>query len=70
MEPTGPNLLPATLQGGDSFGNSVSVSGDTAVIGAYLDDDGAKKFRLGLCLCPLGKCVAPATEVKANRRIS
>jgi len=32
-------LLPSDAAAGDYFGGSVSISGDTAVIGAYLDDD-------------------------------
>ncbi len=32
-------LLPSDGAGGDHFGLSVSVSGETAVVGAYLDDD-------------------------------
>jgi len=32
-------LVPAELEAGDAFGYSVAVDGDTAVIGAYLDDD-------------------------------
>src|SRR5262249_6960687 len=32
-------VLPADFAAGDFFGYSVALSGDTAVIGAYLDDD-------------------------------
>ncbi len=35
-------LLASDAAAGDWFGFSVSVSGDTAVIGAYLDDDGGR----------------------------
>jgi len=32
-------LSASDAAGGDNFGRSVSVSGDTAVVGSYLDDD-------------------------------
>jgi hypothetical protein len=32
-------LLPAELEGGDRFGEAVAISGDTAVVGAWGDDD-------------------------------
>lgn len=34
-------LLPSVPVEGDYFGHSVSISGDTAVVGAYVDDDSA-----------------------------
>ena len=35
----------------DDFGISVSVSGDTVVVGAFQDDDAGNGFRLGVCVC-------------------
>ena len=35
---------------GDDFGNSVSISGDTTLVGAHGDDDLGSEFRLGLRL--------------------
>ena len=32
-------LVPADLEAGDRFGESVSIDGDSAVIGAYLGGD-------------------------------
>lgn len=34
-------LVPSDLQSGDRFGGAVSVSGDTAVVGAYQEDGGS-----------------------------
>ena len=35
----------------DEFGISVSIDGDTAVIGAVGDDDNGSNLRVGLCVC-------------------
>ena len=32
-------LLPKNSGGGDAFGTSVAISGDTAIVGAYLNDN-------------------------------
>ena len=48
----------------DWFGCSVSVSGDTAVVGAYMDDDGGRRHRLGHHLHALGRDVDRAGETQ------
>ena len=45
-------LTAADAAAGDFFGAGVSISGDTAIVGAYLDDDGGIESRLCLYFYP------------------
>ena len=52
----------------DSFGNSVALSGDTAVVGAYLDDSPAGQRGLGLRVRAHGGHLDPAGQAHRRRR--
>ena len=75
-------LLPNDGAASDLFGSSIAISGDTAIVGAYLDDDNgtdsgsAYVFDLncGPILTALGTCPGPmrfkVEDVTANERVA
>lgn len=55
---------------GDSFGNSVSVSGDTLVVGAYRDDDGGNNSGSAYVFSRNGTTWSEQAKLTASNRVA
>ena len=61
-------LLASDAAAGDNFGHSVAMSGDTAIIGARLDDDGGSNSGSAYYLPAQRYLLEPGAKIDRRRR--